>query len=181
MSGITVVPRWTLNPAPGIGEHEATVPVELVAELRRLAYGLKAPLSAVLLTAHAKVLGALSGGREVWTGYAADGSPPLPCRLTIGPRSWREVLRDIARAQSDPLGHTVPPAEILPREGGLTEPLFEPVFELSAGAGHLTKGALLHVAFVQGDGLPPQRTKTVRAGGPGLGLRLGYRTEMLDA
>src|SRR6266478_1383111 len=106
MSGFTEVPRWTLNPAPGIGEHEAAVPVELVGELHRLAGGLKAPLSAVLLTAHAKVLGALSGEREVWTCYAAKGSPPLPCRLTIGPRSWREVLLETARAESDLLAHS---------------------------------------------------------------------------
>src|SRR5437667_3793411 len=105
MTGFTEVPRWTLNPAPGIGEHEGAVPVELFGELLRLAGGLKAPLSAVLLTAHAKVLGALSGEREVWTGYATKGSPPLPCRLTIGPRSWREVLLETARAESDLLSH----------------------------------------------------------------------------
>src|SRR5262245_45910781 len=84
MSGFTAVPRWTLNPVPGIGEHEAAVPAELVAKLRRLADGLQAPLSAVLLAAHAKVLSTLSGEREVWTGYAADGKSPLPCRLTLG-------------------------------------------------------------------------------------------------
>src|SRR6266481_2496784 len=87
MSGFMTVPRWTLNPVPGIGEHEAAVPVELAGQLPRLADELKAPLSAVLLTAHAKVLGALSGEREVWIGYAAKGSPPLPCGVTIGPRS----------------------------------------------------------------------------------------------
>src|SRR5262249_36237207 len=80
MNGFTAVPQWTLEPAPGIGEHETAVPVELVAELRRLAHGLKAPLSAVLLTAHAKVLGALSGEREVWTGYVTEGTAPRPCR-----------------------------------------------------------------------------------------------------
>src|SRR5207249_10775789 len=97
MSGFTSVPRWTLDPAPGIGEHEAAVPVELVAELRRLAHGLKAPLSAVLLTAHAKVLGALSGERAVCTGYALGLGSPLPLRMTLGPRSWREGLLDNAR------------------------------------------------------------------------------------
>src|SRR6266446_3038255 len=106
MSGFMAVPRWTLKPVPGIGEHEAAVPVELVTQLSRLAYELKVPPSTVLLTAHAKVLGTLSGEREVWTGYAAKGSPPLPCRLTIGPRSWREVLLETARAESDLLAHS---------------------------------------------------------------------------
>src|SRR6266481_6407144 len=77
--GFTVLPRWTLEPVPGLGEHEARIPDELVASLRRLANELAVPFSSVLLTAHAKVLAALSGEREVWTGYAAgDGNPPLP-------------------------------------------------------------------------------------------------------
>src|SRR5437870_11584 len=69
--GFTALPRWTLDPAPGVGEHEATIPDELMAALRRLADELTMPLSSVLLTAHAKVLGALSGEREVSTGYIA--------------------------------------------------------------------------------------------------------------
>src|SRR5262249_8727735 len=153
MSGFMAVPRWTLNPAPGIGEHEAAVPVELFPELRRLAYGLKAPLSAVLLTAHAKVLAVLSGERGVGTGYSAEGSPPLPCRLTIGPRSWREVLLEPARAESDLLSHRDSPDDNLRRESGFTEPLFETVFALDAGGGELRDPTVLRVDFVERDGL----------------------------
>src|SRR5260370_24580222 len=69
--GFTVLPRWILDPVPGVGEHEARIPDELVAALRWLSDELAAPLSSVLLTPHAKVLGALSGEREVSTGYAA--------------------------------------------------------------------------------------------------------------
>ena len=91
--GFTALPRWTLEPVAGIGEHETRIPDELVAKLRRLAGELSVPLSSVLLTAHAKVLGALSGEREVATGYSAvEGSPPLPCRMTTEPHSWRGVL-----------------------------------------------------------------------------------------
>src|SRR6266567_8447632 len=78
--GSTVLPRWTLNPVPGVHEHEATIPDELAAALRRLANELAVPLSSVLLTAHAKVLGALSGEREVCAGYAMEGRSPLLCR-----------------------------------------------------------------------------------------------------
>src|SRR2546427_11273614 len=106
MSGFTVVPRWTLDPVPGIGEHEVRIPDELTAASHRLANASALPLSSVLLTAHAKVLGALAGEHEVCTGYAEKGSPPLPCRLTIGPRSWREVLLETARAESDLLSHS---------------------------------------------------------------------------
>src|SRR3989454_4273126 len=166
MSGFMAVPRCTLNPVPGIGEHEAAVPVELVAQLSRLAYELKVPPSTVLLTAHAKVLGALSGEREVWTGYAAEGSPPLPCRLTIGPGSGREVLLETARAESDLLSHWDSPADNLRRELGLTEPLFETVFALDAGGGEVPDPTVLRIDFVERDGLR---------------LRLRYKTDVLDA
>src|SRR3989454_2066767 len=165
MSGFMAVPRCTLNPVPGIGEHEAAVPVEPVAQLSRLAYELKVPPSTVLLTAHAKVLGALWGEREVWTGYAAEGSPPLPCRLTIGPGSWREVLLETARAESDLLSHWDSPADNLRRELGLTEPLFETVFALDAGGGELPDSTVLRVDFVERHGL---------------GLRLRYKSDVLD-
>src|SRR5712691_10251515 len=92
MSGFTIVPRWTLKPVPGVGEHEMSIPDKLMAALRQLANELAVPLSSVLLAAHAKVLGALSGEREVCTGYAMAAGPPLPCRLSIKPDSWRLLV-----------------------------------------------------------------------------------------
>src|SRR5215467_3918387 len=107
MSGFRAVPRWTLKPVAGVGEYEAGIPHELIAALCRLANELAVPLSSVLLTAHAKVLGALSGEREVSTGYAQgiDLGSPLPLRMTLGPHSWREVLLDVARAEAALLAH----------------------------------------------------------------------------
>src|SRR5258705_4458128 len=67
----TALPRWTRKPVAGVGEHEAAIPDELVAALRRLADELAVPLGSVLLTAHAQVLGALSSEPEGSTGYAA--------------------------------------------------------------------------------------------------------------
>src|SRR5437660_2767252 len=101
MSGFTVILRWTLKPAPGVGEHEVRIPDELMAASRRLANDLAVPLSSVLLAAHAKVLGAFSGEREVCTGYAVEDGPPLPIRMTRGSRSWREAGQDIALSESD--------------------------------------------------------------------------------
>src|SRR5262245_21786941 len=71
--GPTALPRWTLEPVSGVGEREAKIPGELVAALRRLANDLTVPLSSVLVAAHARVLSALSGEREVCTGYAVEG------------------------------------------------------------------------------------------------------------
>src|SRR6266404_6406538 len=165
--GFTALPRWTLSPVPGVGEHEATIPDEVMAELRRLANELAVPLSSVLLTSHAKVLGAVSGEREVSTGYAVKAGSPLPCRLTIGPRSWREVLLETARVESALLSHRDFPVDDLRRELGLVEPLFDTVFEPAAGdGGELAEETVLRVRFVEHDGLV---------------LRLRYKTDVLDA
>src|SRR3989454_7594206 len=94
--GFTALPRWTLNPVPGVGEHEATISDELMAALRRFANELAVPLSSVLLTAHAKVLGALSGEREVATGYAVAARSPLVLRMPIRPHSWRVGMLETA-------------------------------------------------------------------------------------
>src|SRR2546427_10975264 len=130
--GFTALPRWTLEPVPGVGEHEATIPDEVVAALRRLADELAVPFSSVLLTAHAKVLGALSGEREVWTGYAVEGSSPLPCRMTIGPRSWRGGLLENHRAELELLSPKDFPLDELRRELCLTNPMFEARFGVTA-------------------------------------------------
>ena len=85
--GSTAIPRWTLSPVAGVGQHAGTIPGDLVAALRRLADEMGVPLSSVLLAVHAKVLAALSGEREVMTSYVArpgGGGRPLPCRLATG-------------------------------------------------------------------------------------------------
>ncbi|MEN3268573.1 hypothetical protein [Pseudonocardia sp.] len=45
--GATAIPRWTLDPAPGVAEHAATLDDDLAAALRRLADGLALPLHSV--------------------------------------------------------------------------------------------------------------------------------------
>ena len=60
-------------------EHEAAIPGRPGRGIARLADELAVPLSSVLLAAHAKVLAALSGEREVVTGYvAAEGAGRCP-------------------------------------------------------------------------------------------------------
>jgi amino acid adenylation domain-containing protein len=166
VGGFTAIPRWTLDPVPGVGEHEARIPDELVAALRRLANQLTVPLSSVLLTAHAKVLGALSGESEVCTGYASEPGRPLPLRMKIERRSWREVLLDAARAETELLVHRDFPVEDLRGELGLTGPLFETVFALRADSDEeISEHTVLCVTFVERDGLV---------------LRLRYKKDVLD-
>ncbi|WP_189184593.1 non-ribosomal peptide synthetase [Streptomyces albiflavescens] len=166
--GFTAIPRWTLHPVKGVVHHEATVPEDVVGPVRRLAEHLAVPLDSVLLAAHAKVLAALSGEREVVSGYvAAEGSRPLPCRLTTEADSWRKLLLSACQAESDLLAHRDFPVDDLRRELGLTEPPFETVFDPHGVGGDLTEDTVLWVAFV-------------RRGGR-LVLRLRYRTDVLDA
>ena len=136
--GFIPLPRWTLDPVASVSEHETRIPDELAAALCRLADQLAMPLSSVLLTAHAKVLGALSGESEVCTGYALELGSPLPIRMTLGLRSWRELLLDASRAEAELLAHRHFSVDDLRRELGINEPVFETIFELGArGRGEL--------------------------------------------
>src|SRR5437773_816248 len=164
----TVLPRWTREPAAGVGEHEARIPDDLVAVLRRLADDLGVPFHSVLLTAHAKVLAALSGEREVSTGYVArQGRSPLLCRLTTEPHSWRAMLREAHRAEVELLSHADFAVEDLGRELGITQPLFETVFDPAPAArAELAEDTVLRVGIVERDGIV---------------IRLRHRTDVLDA
>jgi amino acid adenylation domain-containing protein len=165
--GFTAIPRWTLDPVSGVAEHVMRIDRKATATLRRLANELGVPLSSLLLTGHAKVLGALSGEREVCTGYAAESGRPLPCRITMGRRTWRDLVLEAARTESDLLRYKDHPLDDLQHELGLTQPLFETVFEVGAGSdGRLDDDTVLRVAFLENDGLA---------------LRLRYRTDVLDA
>jgi amino acid adenylation domain-containing protein len=171
--GFTAIPRWPLDPSTGTAEHEAKVPDDLVAALRRLADELDVPLSSVLLAAHAKVLAALSGEREVATGYVGrqDGQPLL-CRLTTEPDSWRTLLLATHRAESELLAHSDFPVDDLRRELGLIEASFETVFDptgldSTGSLPELSEDTVLWVGTSRDDSQ--------------FALRLRYRTDVLDA
>ena len=167
-SGFTAVPRWTLDPVPGIAAHEAMIPADLAAALRMRAAELAVPLSSVLLAAHAKVLAALSGEPDVVTGYlAAPRGRPLPCRLATGSGSWRALVLETRRAEWELLLHRDFGLGDLRGELGLAGPAFETVFDPAGGEGALAPDTVLWV------GIWPHRGRLV--------LRLRYRTDVLDA
>ena len=166
--GFTAVPRWTLDPVPGVAAHETPVPGALLAALRQRAAEVGVPLSSVLLAAHAKVLTALSGESEVVTGYlATPRGLPLPCRLVTAPGSWRAVLLETHRAEWELLSHQDFGVGDLLGELGLTGPAFETVFDSVGGESTLAPDTVLWV------GIWPHRGRLV--------LRLRYRTDVLDA
>ncbi|MEV6650901.1 amino acid adenylation domain-containing protein [Streptomyces sp. NPDC051219] len=166
--GFTAIPRWSLKPVTGVCEHEETIPDDLAAALYRLADELSVPLGSVLLAAHAKVLSALSGEHEITAGYAAvQGGTPLPCRLTTGTGSWRSLLLDAHRVESELLAHKDFPIGDLRRELGLSEPMFETVLDPAGAVGDLAEDTVLWVGF------SPH--------GDRCELRLRYRTDVIDA
>ncbi|WP_432176842.1 non-ribosomal peptide synthetase [Streptomyces sp. Tue6028] len=167
---LTPLPRGALEPRTGVGEYETPVPDATMSGLRKLASDSAVPLSALLLAAHAKVLTALSGEREITTGYVAAGRGPVPCRLTTGLVSWRELLHHAQHIVADVLSHQQDATECigaLRDELGLVGPLFETILDPTAIDGDLTEGTVLRVGVGHHDG--------------GHVLRLRYRTDALDA
>jgi amino acid adenylation domain-containing protein len=173
--GATAIPRWTLDPAPGVGEHVATLDDDLAAAVRWLADGLELPLHSMALAAHAKVLAALSGEQDVVTGYTAGpGGRPLPCPLTTEARSWRSLLQDTARVESDLLQHRDFAVDELKRELGVAGPAFETEFD---PIGSLDTGGKISTDLAEDVVL---RVALATPGGR-LALHLRYRTDALDA
>ncbi|MFC5213318.1 non-ribosomal peptide synthetase [Streptomyces coerulescens] len=166
--GVTTIPRWTQDPAIRVAEHGTTLPGELLDALRHLADELAVPLRSVLLAAHAKVLAALSGEHEVTTGYVAvPAGPPLPCRLTVAPDSWRTLVLHTHRAASELLRHKDFPVDGLRHELGLPGPSGEAEFDPHGAGGELAGTVVLRVELPRG--------------GDRSTLRLRYRTDALDA
>jgi amino acid adenylation domain-containing protein len=166
--GFTAIPRWTRGTAPGVASHEAILPGDLTATLRQRGAELGVPLSSVLLAAHARVIGALSGERDIVTGYlATPRGRPLPCRLAADASSWRALLRDTHRCEWELLSHQDFPVDELRDELGLAGPSFETVFDPAGDDGKLAGDTVLRV------GISPHRSRLV--------LRLKYRTDALDA
>ena len=163
--GRTQVPRWTQQARPGVGEHVEPVPAGLAEAVSRTVGPLR---GAPLVAAHAVVLAALSGEREITTGYsAAAGAAPLPLRLTTQPATWRALVEHAARAQERLQANREFAVDALAAELGHTAPLFEVELDPHGGRSAPAQHSALRVSVEE------------RAGERR--LRLRYRTDVLDA
>jgi non-ribosomal peptide synthetase-like protein len=152
--GFGRIPRWTAEPAAGVGEHRETMPAGLAAAVRSLADDLEVPLSTVVHAAHARVLGALTGESDVTTGYLAlGGDIPVPCPLAAESGSWRALMLATRQAEVD--------------EERSAEGAFESVFDPAGLDAGPVDGAVVRVG--------------VQERGGELALRLAYRRDVLDA
>ncbi len=164
----TTIPRWTLDPAPGVGEVEVTLPEDLTRALRALAVELGIPVSTVLLAAHSRVLAGLAGEPDVVTGYVAvPGGRPLPCPVSTGSDTWRSLLLDARRVEATLLAHHGFPVDDLAAELGLTAPSFETECDPTGHGDEPGSDTVLRVELVQRDDR--------------LVVRVRHRTEAIDS
>ncbi|MFE4263684.1 amino acid adenylation domain-containing protein [Streptomyces sp. NPDC056883] len=184
-SGFAPLPRWNPAPVAGVAEYETQVSAGRATALRRLADDLGVSLNCVLLTAHAKVLAALSGEQEISTGYVATaGGRPLPCRLTTGPGSWRTLLRQTHHTIAHLLANQDFSVDDLRHELGLTEAPFETVLDPTGIAGALPDADADANQAPDSSILPADTalwTGIAHHDDGRLTLRLRYRTDVLDA
>ena len=91
----------------------------------------------------------------------------MPWRLSTEADSWRDLVRDTQRVESDLLAHGDFPVDELRRELGVTEPAFEIVFDPTGGPeGDTAEDTVLSVR--------------IRPDGDELVLLLRYRGDVLD-
>jgi amino acid adenylation domain-containing protein len=167
------IARWVSAPATASSATcRRLLPSTVVSSLSETAGDLQVSMSALLIAAHAKVLRALTGEREVVTGLVPGASRmrrPLPCRLDAEDGSWRELAAHAGQSQADVLAHNEFPIEDLRRELALTHPPFETVLDLSMVSPASvtdTSDVVLRVSFVQDNDL--------------LWIVLDHRTDVVD-
>ncbi|WP_420643163.1 amino acid adenylation domain-containing protein [Candidatus Leptofilum sp.] len=144
-SSVSTMPRLPLpdmdEPLPETAVYQTTVPAEAVTQLMSVAQRAGVPLKTVLLAAHLKVLGFVTGETDVMSGLVMNGRPEqvggeralglflntVPFRQKIEAGSWLELVRQTFATEKNLLPHrSFPLTEIQQLHGG--QPLFEVPF-----------------------------------------------------
>ncbi|MGW5781999.1 non-ribosomal peptide synthetase [Streptomyces sp. NPDC003863] len=160
----TTIPRWTTTPVRGVADRRVELPEGMSALLWQRAGELGVPLSALYLAAHAKVLAALSGESVVTLARLTAPGRYVPCRVTVAPGTWRELVGGAARAEAvlGGEGEAVSPETM----GASRQSFPEAVFDPEGHGPDLSSGAVLCVSVCED------------AGRPALGVR--FRTDAFD-
>ncbi|HEX6872761.1 MAG TPA: amino acid adenylation domain-containing protein [Micromonosporaceae bacterium] len=141
----TEVPR--LRPVQATADfkvvmQDVPLPAGITERVVALADALSVPVKDVLLAAHVKVLGEVSGSRSVLTGYEHSGRPELPgaetglglflntvpLRIDLGEGSWADLVRRVYQAELELLPHRRYPMARMKQDLGTAQPLFETTF-----------------------------------------------------
>ncbi|HEX8092836.1 amino acid adenylation domain-containing protein, partial [Jatrophihabitans sp.] len=127
---------------------DVPLPGGLTQRVSALADSLSVPFKDVLLAAHMKVLGLVSGRSEVTTGYEHSGRPELPgaettlglhlnslpFRIDLGSgaeQSWADLIRQVYRAELDLLPHRRYPMAKMKQDLGTQRALFDTTFNFT--------------------------------------------------
>jgi amino acid adenylation domain-containing protein len=144
-SRISTVPRLPLpkpeSVLPETAVHQTILSVDQVTQLSQVAQQAGVPLKSVLLAAHLKVLGTVSGSQDVLAGLVMNGRPEqsgseralglflntVPFRQKLEPGSWLDLIRQTFATEKTVLPYRrFPLAEIQHMLVG--QPLFEVPF-----------------------------------------------------
>jgi amino acid adenylation domain-containing protein len=123
------------------GSFEQAVPARLQSGLAQIAASWRVSMKSVFLTAHCKVIGILSGSRDVVTGVVTHNRPhvpdgervlglflnTLPLRLNLSPSRWRELVQAAFASELKIVPYHAYPYFKFFQENGRV-PVFESVF-----------------------------------------------------
>ena len=141
----TRLPRWTPereSQTLSVIFHDVDIPPRLSDRIVALADRLAVPVKTLLMTAHLKVLSALSGDRDVMTGYEHSGRPEVedateavglflntvPFRVMVEPCTWEQLVRRVYDAEMHMLPSRRYPMAQVKHDLGTQEQLFETAF-----------------------------------------------------
>ncbi|MFD0271269.1 amino acid adenylation domain-containing protein [Streptomyces sp. NPDC127106] len=124
---------------------DVPLPEGLTQRISATADALSVPFKDVLLAAHMKVLGMVSGQAKVMTGYEHSGRPELPgAETTLGLHlntvpfqvdleggSWADLIRRVYRAELDLLPHRRYPMAKMKQDLATQRTLFETTFNFT--------------------------------------------------
>ncbi|MCS7475571.1 non-ribosomal peptide synthase/polyketide synthase [Umezawaea endophytica] len=186
--------RHTHDADRGYGSLVTPLPADLPPRLRELARSCRVPVKAVLLAAHVKAMGLVTGSADVVVGLTANGRleeeggadvcglfvNTVPLRVRLADGTWRDLVRAVFDAENDLLPHRRYPMGALQRDLG-GAPLFETNFvytdfqQIPAEADDVPAGdvARTHFALVAAFVRQP--------GGDGVNLELEYDARALAA
>jgi amino acid adenylation domain-containing protein len=145
---VATLPRW--RPTNDLSEAQRKegrdsinlmLPRKVVEGIKRAAQAAGVPLKSVLLAVHLRVMGLLTGQREVVTGIVTNGRPEeaggdhilglflntLPLHLRLHRARWDELARQVFEAERELLAYRRYPLAELQRMKG-HQPLFETAF-----------------------------------------------------
>ncbi|KTC92608.1 MULTISPECIES: non-ribosomal peptide synthetase [Legionella] len=139
------LPRWPAHRKSGPGMHiRLTVKVDsaTLSGLQQLAAAAEVPFKSVLLAAHMRVVGMLTGRTDVTTGLLVNGRPEelnadkiigmflntVPFSVHLQGRDWIELVKDTFNSERDMLPHRRFPLAELVRTYGGGKQLFETAF-----------------------------------------------------